>query len=36
VEVVRSKKRRKTISALQVSDDLLRVSIPASCTKAEE
>ena len=36
VEVVRSKKRRKTISALQVTDDLLRVSIPASCTKAEE
>lgn len=36
VEVVRSKKRRKTISALQVSDDLLRVSIPASCTAAEE
>jgi hypothetical protein len=36
VEVVRSKKRRKTISALQVGDDLLRVSIPASCTKAEE
>ena len=36
VEVVRSKKRRKTISALQVSDDLVRVSIPASLTKAEE
>ena len=36
VEVIRSKKRRKTISALQVSDDLIRVSIPASCTKAEE
>jgi predicted metal-dependent hydrolase len=36
VEVVRSKKRRKTISAHQVTDDLLRVSIPASLTKAEE
>lgn len=36
VEVVRSKKRRKTISAHQVSDELLRVSIPASLTKAEE
>lgn len=36
VEVVRSEKRRKTISALQVSDDLVRVSIPASCTAAEE
>lgn len=36
VEVVRSKKRRKTISALQVSEDLVRVSIPASLTKAEE
>ena len=36
VEVVRSKKRRKTISALQVSDDLLRVSIPASLSVDEE
>lgn len=36
VEVVRSAKRRKTISAHQVTDDLLRVSIPASLTKAEE
>lgn len=36
VEVIRSAKRRKTISAHQVSDDLVRVSIPASMTKAEE
>jgi len=36
VEVVRSKKRRKTISALQVGEDLLRVSIPASLSKDEE
>ena len=36
VEVVRSKKRRKTISALQVGDDLVRVSIPASLSKDEE
>ena len=36
VEVVRSKKRRKTISALQVTDDLVRISIPASLSKAEE
>ena len=36
VEVVRSKNRRKTISAHQVTDDLLRVSIPASLTKDEE
>ncbi|HVM54875.1 MAG TPA: YgjP-like metallopeptidase domain-containing protein [Acidimicrobiales bacterium] len=36
VEVVRSKKRRKTISALQVGDDLVRVSIPASLSRAEE
>jgi hypothetical protein len=36
VEVIRSKKRRKTISAHQVSDELLRVSIPASLTRAEE
>jgi predicted metal-dependent hydrolase len=36
VEVVRSKKRRKTISAQQVDDDLVRVSIPATMTKAEE
>ena len=36
VEVVRSKKRRKTISALQLSDDLLRVSIPASLSVDEE
>jgi predicted metal-dependent hydrolase len=36
VEVVRSKKRRKTISALQVGDDLVRVSIPASLTADEE
>ena len=36
VEVIRSKKRRKTISAQQIGDDLVRVSIPASMTKAEE
>ena len=36
VEVIRSKKRRKTISAHQISDHLLRVSIPASLSKAEE
>lgn len=36
VEVVRSAKRRKTISAHQVRDDLLRVSIPASLSAAEE
>jgi predicted metal-dependent hydrolase len=36
VEVIRSKKRRKTISAHQINDDLVRVSIPASLTKAEE
>lgn len=36
MEVVRSKKRRKTISAQQIGDDLVRVSIPASMTKAEE
>jgi predicted metal-dependent hydrolase len=36
VEVVRSKKRRKTISAHQVTDDLMRLSIPASLSKAEE
>ena len=36
VEVVRSSKRRKTISAHQVRDDLLRVSIPASLSAAEE
>lgn len=36
VEVVRSEKRRKTISALQVADDLVRVSIPASMSDAEE
>jgi predicted metal-dependent hydrolase len=35
VEVIRSAKRRKTISARQVSD-VLRVSIPASMTRAEE
>jgi predicted metal-dependent hydrolase len=35
VEVVRSAKRRKTISARQVGD-VLRVSIPASMTRAEE
>ena len=35
VEVVRSKKRRKTVQARQVGD-VLRVSIPASMTKAEE
>lgn len=35
VEVVRSAKRRKTISARQVGD-VLRVSIPASMTKADE
>ena len=35
VEVVRSAKRRKTISARQVGD-VLRVSIPATMTKAEE
>jgi predicted metal-dependent hydrolase len=33
---VRSKKRRKTISAHQVTDDLMRLSIPASLSKAEE
>lgn len=36
VEVIRSKKRRKTISAHQVSDGLMRLSIPASLSKAEE
>lgn len=36
VEVIRSKKRRKTISAQQIGDDLVRVSVPASMTKAEE
>ena len=36
VEVIRSKKRRKTIAAHQVTDDLLRVSIPASLSAAEE
>lgn len=36
VEVIRSKKRRKTISAQQIGDDLVRVSIPATMTKAEE
>jgi predicted metal-dependent hydrolase len=35
VEVVRSAKRRKTISARQVGD-VLRVSIPATMTKADE
>jgi predicted metal-dependent hydrolase len=35
VEVIRSAKRRKTISARQVGD-ILRVSIPASMTRAEE
>lgn len=35
VEVVRSKKRRKTISARQVGD-VLRVSVPATMTRAEE
>lgn len=35
VEVVRSAKRRKTISARQVGE-VLRVSIPATMTKAEE
>ena len=35
VEVIRSAKRRKTISARQVGE-VLRVSIPASMTKAEE
>jgi predicted metal-dependent hydrolase len=35
VEVVRSAKRRKTISARQVGD-VLRVSIPATMTRAEE
>jgi predicted metal-dependent hydrolase len=35
VEVVRSKKRRKTISARQVGG-VLRVSIPATMTRAEE
>jgi predicted metal-dependent hydrolase len=35
VEVVRSKKRRKTISAHQVNG-VLRVSIPATMTRAEE
>ena len=35
VEVIRSAKRRKTISARQVGD-VLRVSIPATMTKADE
>jgi predicted metal-dependent hydrolase len=35
VEVVRSARRRKTISARQVGE-VLRVSIPATMTKAEE
>lgn len=35
VEVIRSAKRRKTISARQVGD-ILRVSIPATMTKADE
>ena len=35
VEVIRSAKRRKTISARQVGD-VLRVSIPATMTRAEE
>jgi hypothetical protein len=35
VEVVRSTKRRKTISAREV-DGVIRVSIPASMTKADE
>lgn len=35
VEVIRSAKRRKTISAQHV-DGVLRVSIPARCTAAEE
>jgi predicted metal-dependent hydrolase len=35
VEVVRSKKRRKTIQAYEVGG-VLRVSIPATLTKAEE
>jgi predicted metal-dependent hydrolase len=35
VEVVRSRKRRKTVSAREV-DGVIRVSIPASMTRAEE
>jgi predicted metal-dependent hydrolase len=35
IEVVRSRKRRKTIQAREV-DGVLRVSIPATMTKAEE
>ena len=35
VEVVRSPKRRKTVSAREV-DGVIRVSIPASMTKADE
>jgi len=35
VEVVRSTKRRKTVSAREV-DGVIRVSIPASMTRAEE
>jgi predicted metal-dependent hydrolase len=35
VEVIRSKKRRKTVSARQV-DGVIRVSIPATMTRAEE
>jgi predicted metal-dependent hydrolase len=35
VEVVRSAKRRKTVSAREV-DGVIRVSIPASMTRAEE
>ena len=36
VEVLRSAKRRKTVSARQVGDDLLQVRIPARMSRAEE
>ena len=36
VEVVRSKRRRKTVSAHLVGDDLVRVQMPAWMSKADE
>jgi predicted metal-dependent hydrolase len=36
VEVVRSTRRRKTVSALLVGDDLVRVQMPAWMSKADE
>ena len=36
VEVVRSKRRRKTVSASLVEDDLVRVQMPAWMSKADE